>query len=282
MRRRHFTSQEGFVFPNIGRAGLGNELFPWLRAYELSRKSGSELLPPRWLQLRVGPVLRREHDKRQYWRLFRRPTARQLLLRSVSRVLPNSLGAVQISGMDGFFEALNTQPETHRAFLERQARPGVIRETPDRPHVSVHVRLGDFARPSENSSALTSDNTAAPIDWYVATVLNIKELFPATDVIVSSDGTIEELSPLLDIPGVTRSKAANALDEIFLLARAVGLVGSRSTFTAWGAYLGTVPLYLPVGGNAYSPHDLVWEGRPEGLDGQWSRNVASRLADWKQ
>jgi hypothetical protein len=70
-------------------------------------------------------------------------------------------------------------------------------------------------------------------------------------VVVCSDGTDDELQPLLALPGVVRSRSANALDDLRVLSRASLIVGSRSTFSAWGAFLGDVPLYVARGANHY-------------------------------
>lgn len=54
--------------PMIGRAGLGNELFPWARCMIWCHQTGAALAPFSWRRLHVGPYLRNESDKRQYHR----------------------------------------------------------------------------------------------------------------------------------------------------------------------------------------------------------------------
>jgi hypothetical protein len=63
-----------FSYAKLGRAGLGNELFPYLRSLDFAEIDGARLVPPRWFKLRIGPWLRQERDRRRYWLFFRRPS----------------------------------------------------------------------------------------------------------------------------------------------------------------------------------------------------------------
>src|SRR5437764_127194 len=55
-----------YVYPKLSRAGLGNCLLPWARAIVFARLHGSRVLAPRWVQPRVGPLLRKEKVDRFY------------------------------------------------------------------------------------------------------------------------------------------------------------------------------------------------------------------------
>lgn len=269
------TKNYRWVYPAIGRAGLGNELFPLLRAMDRSSDLGLPLLPPRWAQIRIGPTLRGERDRRQYWQLFKRPSARLIALRLWATYVRRDATIFE-QGMLGYFEPLTRDPRWYREQLRRAAAPGVIHDHRATPYVSVHVRLGDFARPTVGQAQLTSNNTSTPLDWYVDVVRALHVDAPTLEVIVSSDGHDDELEPLLRLPGVRRSSASNALDEIYVLADAEGIVGSRSTFTAWGAFLGNVPLLLAPGGDAYHPHSDVWEAANAAAAEPWLHRVLQR------
>ena len=56
-----------------------------------------------------------------------------------------------------------------------------------------------------------------------------------------SDGSDVELAPLLTMPGVVRSYYGNALADIVAISKCRLLIGSDSTFSGWGAFLGNVP-----------------------------------------
>ncbi len=60
-----------YGFADVGRAGLANMLLPWARCEVFCRKHGLRMLAPQWTQPRIGPLLRREKDKRYYFGLFK-------------------------------------------------------------------------------------------------------------------------------------------------------------------------------------------------------------------
>ena len=60
-----------YVYPDVGRAGLGNMLFPWARAVLWSKSYNVSVINPTWYKFRIGPYLRRENDKRRYHLLFK-------------------------------------------------------------------------------------------------------------------------------------------------------------------------------------------------------------------
>jgi hypothetical protein len=289
-----------YVLPRLGKAGLGNELFAYLRAVEYASESpGAVLVAPRWFQFRIGPTLRGERDKRQYWTLFpspsltqrvqRRAAERRARIDGVSSASANrgqhhegtgnagKDSVVVFSGMDGYFAPFVREGAWHRAHLLRVARPTVVSPAPTEPFLSVHVRLGDFKRPEAGAVGIQKNNTSTPIGWYEQTLQSLRRRFPDVPIVISSDGTNDELSPLLMLDGVSRSTARNALDEIILLSYAAGILGSRSTFSAWGAFLGDTPLLVAPGGNAYAPHSRVWESEAGVVPPEWLDPVRTRL-----
>jgi len=127
----------------------------------------------------------------------------------------------------------------------------------------------------------TRNNVSTPVEWFATILKAITERFPDISVYVASDGSDEELAPILGQPGVLRTSATNALDEMLWLAQANGIIGSRSTFTAWGAFLGEAPLIVAPGGNAYNPHASVWEAHDDADVQSWIAAVELRLNDVK-
>ena len=99
------------------------------------------------------------------------------------------------------------------------------------------------------------------MEWFATTLEAVRRRFSDIDVYIASDGSDEELSPILSQPGVARTSATNALDEMLWLAGSKGIIGSRSTFTAWDS--SAAPLLLAPGGNAYHPHASVWEAHQD-------------------
>ena len=245
--------------PRIGRAGLGNELFPLMRAIEASQGPSDVFVRPSWFKLRIGPYIRRERDRREYWRIMRGPRAGDLVVGLLSRTPLRKRMRIQVhSGMGAFFDDFDFAGRWHRDQLIRLAKYEYpIRFTDC--YIAFHVRLGDFARPAPGLSAESSNNVSTPLDWYVHAAKLLRAAAPGWRIVVCSDGSDEELRALLGIDGVERNGPVDALGDILILAGASLIVGSRSTFSAWGAFLGEVPLIVAPGGNAYQPHSQVHE-----------------------
>jgi hypothetical protein len=60
-----------------------------------------------------------------------------------------------------------------------------------------------------------------------------------------SDGTDDELRELTAIDNVEKKFFGNAIGDIIALSKTRMIIGSPSTFSGWGAYLGQVPIIFP-------------------------------------
>jgi hypothetical protein len=202
------------------------------------------MLAPRWFKLRLGPYLRREPDKRRYERLFRSaaytrgPAKAVLLLRAraidestASSMDPDRVVVARFSGLGDCFKPLIGRAGLVGKELRRITRPNLLPETADAPFIAVHVRLGDFA-----------DSLRQPLDWYRDAVVRTRaDLGRGLWVRVYSDGGADELQPLLSLPGVEFVQGRPAITDLLDLSQASAIVGSSSTFSMWGAFLGEVP-----------------------------------------
>lgn len=218
------------------------------------------MIAPVWTQLRLGPYFRREHDKRQYQRLFRhhgyvnglRRVALLALLPKIpedANGLPaNSAGAaariVVFRGMEGLFEPLLGRYAEIRTEIERMTRPEYLPpKSTQTPCIGVHVRRGDFEVPS-NGLVLGqgAKNVRIPLEWYAAVLKTLRQAlgFDARAQVVS-DGTEQELAELLALPGVTFDGTGQAITDMLFLARTRGMIASGSTFSMWASFLGQVP-----------------------------------------
>jgi hypothetical protein len=59
-----------YGYPALGRFGLGHSLMAWARCHIWCKGQEAAMLGPIWLRPRLGPYLRRERDKREYFKLF--------------------------------------------------------------------------------------------------------------------------------------------------------------------------------------------------------------------
>jgi hypothetical protein len=111
--------------------------------------------------------------------------------------------------------------------------------------IAVHVRLGDFAVPEGGESEVRSGawNLRIPLAWYGNAIAACRRaLGYDASVRIFSDGTNEELRPLLDMPGVGRSFFGTSIADLLALSAAPLFIASGSTFSMWASYLGRMPV----------------------------------------
>lgn len=248
-------SEHDLGFVRLGGAGLGNIMFTWAWAAVFARDHHCRLIWPTWPSIKLGPILRREKDKRFYgdlfcsggdeitgvqkvWKLARLSRVPETEKESIS-LCDETI--VEFRGFEGCFDEILLEYEYVREMIvshlrEKNRRPlekdvsGVI---------GIHVRLGDFGRVSEEEVKAGRHDSALPIEWYVEMVQQIRKYagweVPAE---VFSDGTEEELEKLLQCPQVTRSGYGTSIADIVALSRFPLLIASGSSFSMWARYLG--------------------------------------------
>ena len=143
------------------------------------------------------------------------------------------------TGLADYFERL----VPHRALVrDRLLTVSPQRGTPvDRPAVVAHVRRGDFPVPWRTSDA-----------WYVAAIDLVRRCGHDGAIHLISDAEDDELSALVQ-HGATVLRGADALDELWILARAdIILASGISTFASWASFLGSgvtlAPSHLDITG----------------------------------
>jgi hypothetical protein len=107
-----------------------------------------------------------------------------------------------------------------------------------RKSMSVHVRLGDF-----------KGSDATPIQWYINTLHKLRaELGSGWPIYIFSDGTDEELMPVMRLPNTARLTFGSSLADLLALSKAHLLIGSAgSTFSQWASFLGRMPVIWSKG-----------------------------------
>lgn len=248
----------------VGRTGLGNMLFPWARAEIFCRDHGARMLAVRWTNVfRVGPWLRRERDKRYYFRHFtnrsyicgpRRMLASMLLRRmSEQDALRGGLDRqaglliVEFRGMEGLFKPLAGSREFISRRLHEIVHPRLrekLRFHDGEPYIAVHVRRGDF-RPVTNPVAQSGGmwNYQISDEWYSSCIAQCRRALGADfPVVAFSDAKPAELDGLrVRVRGLQIAPPAEAIVDILRLSGAEVLVCSNSSFSLWAQFLGGMP-----------------------------------------
>jgi hypothetical protein len=255
-----------FAFPNVGKAGLGNGLFSWARAEIFAHSYGAKVLAPQWNRFRLGTYLRREPDKRRYTKFFRSEKHvygwRRLYLLCKRRVdesafekslPPCSLGVgsrvIEFYGLGDYFTPLVTSRQLIYERLLEMTVPQFRSTISPIPYVAIHVRRGDITRQGFTQGELERVNQYTNLDWFVemAKKLTNRRLPEGCKIIVFTDGSPDEVEPLVSIPGVTLQPRQPAITDLWGIANAALLIASGySTFSMWGSYLGRMPtIYAP-------------------------------------
>ncbi|HEV2815934.1 MAG TPA: hypothetical protein VGW40_01730 [Allosphingosinicella sp.] len=249
-----------YGYPDVGRHGLGHSLLAWGRCQLWCRDRSAQPLAPRWLRLRLGPYLRRERDKRNYFLLFRSGNAigglRKAWILARTRKVEEGDAAnldparpaivvfrsIPDNDVRRDFAALRGEGAWLRDQLEAMTLPRHLPGGPAYPHVAIHVRMGDFSVSDPDRARSGQQNVRTGIDWFTGALEALRaSLGESIPAIVYSDGREEELSPLLRLPSVVRAPPRSAVTDLLSIARADALIGSGSGFSIWGSLLGDVP-----------------------------------------
>jgi hypothetical protein len=257
------TTKNLFGFPEMGRPGLGHSLLAWARCAVWCRDTGATMLAPRWLRLRVGPYLRNERDKRNYFVLFHKADYLHEPFRSWLMLTANRLYAELDLPNPGYEPARPTivvfrnamgnnlkkmfhfvskdGPFLREEFL-KMVRPRHLPPPTPEPFIAAHVRMGDFISANVAQLKRGSTNSRIPVEWYVDMVSRLRsQLGKKLPLLVISDGTDEALAPLLLLPNSRRTPRQESVTDMLTIAQASVLVASGSNFSHWGSFFGAVP-----------------------------------------
>lgn len=221
-----------YSFVRFSGSGLANGLFVWARAIIRAEEIGAKLISPTWFNISLGPYIRKELDKRHYVGLFIR--GKQISgLKKWYLLNFRKLNVEVVEGMGDYFKSLLNHADLISSYIESHINPALlvsVKEFDFRDCIAVHIRLGDYP-----------ENVRVPIEWYKQRIMMMREQNPSYRFLIFSDGRDEELSELTRITNVTRVNFGSAISDIIAISKCAYLIGSDSTFSGWGAFLGQVP-----------------------------------------
>jgi hypothetical protein len=262
---------ESCVHARLPRGGLGNKLLVWARALVFAHTHGLPLLTSGWAEVKLGPYLRRERSKRQYWGYFPHSPAPGLLQQAllawayqppiVEPALDMPLGDVAASRQvcvfervppwEDYFQGLRGHEGLVSAAFHQALGDGYARlsQAAPKPTVAVHVRRSDFRELAPGEVLGKACNVRTPIDFYVDVVNGLRAIAGhALPVTVFTDGRAEDVRALLDLPQVTMAAHNPDIVDLILMSQARCLVTSAgSTFSYWAAYMSEASVILHPG-----------------------------------
>ena len=259
-----------YVYPDVGRSGLGNCLLPWARAIVFSHKHKLAILAPSWSRIRLGPYIRQEYDKRRYGNFFNYDGYIRGLKRASALVRSQSISEydtvkhfpvlqtkdgvdtlVVFEGLGDYFTPLLPNHLLIRQKLWAMTRP-VFRNSslsPTARFFAAHVRRGDVVLSHHPESKVAQHVQCTPLDWFGKTIAKIREFYQYDHIpfLIFTDGSPAQVAPLLEQKNVMLAPKAVAIVDLFRLSRASLLLASGySTFSMWASFLGGMPtIYAP-------------------------------------
>ena len=249
----------GAVIAVLPNGGLGNKLPVWGRAVAFATINRLPLYTFGWSYPRIGPILRGERREILYGRHFRSGGIRDVpglaRLAFTRKTYEPALSPTPHGGTFVFRQIPHWRDylvtlHAHRRVIQ-DAFPRVIKSSTLRyareaeaPILSLHVRRGDFAELAEGQSFAKVGLTRTPLDYFLDLVSELRRCagwcVPAT---IFSDGTDEELQPLLRLDEVRRAPAMPDVAHIVLLSRSKVIVTSAgSTFGMWAGFVSEAAL----------------------------------------
>lgn len=222
--------------------GLGNRLFPWARCVIDSIDTGRPMLAPHW-----------------WW-----PPRRSDPLIGIFRPRPSEIGGLARLRIEAFhqhvrifegeadrFAALaGRQDELLHAFRDA-TRTRWLEEADAAAGATIgmHVRRGDFSVARHASDFQLKGALQTPIEWYVHMLRLVRRIAASNlTAVVASDGSDAELAPLTHEPNVKRVRSRSAATDLLVLSGTRFLLGSGgSSFSAWAAFFGSIPVFTIPG-----------------------------------
>lgn len=287
-------SEHDLGFIRLGGAGLGNILFTYARAVVFAKRTGCQLIWPTWPSIKIGPILRREKDKRFYNDLFCNRSGcidgwqKQKLLHTLPHVSEKEKESiilqdetiVDFEGFEGCFEEILYDYETVAdavcSNLQEKNRQALDYEFG--PCIGVHIRLGDFARVSQEKLKQGRHDSALPVEWYADMICRIRDIVgKPVKAYIFSDGRDEELAPVTNLPNTERITFGTSIGDIIGLSRTSLFIASGSSFSMWARYLGRMSCICYP--NQIKQHILTpeEEGFEYETDGEFTSEIEEKI-----
>ena len=280
--------KRSYVHADLPRAGLGNKLLVWARAIVFAHLNEFPLFVSNWAEVKVGPFLRNEKSKRQYWGYFvtvNKPSFLKRLEFVISKLTVDPPLERIGESEEKLLYAFQTTPSWPDYFKDLREFRTLIRErfyqnvSPkylslaqrhEPPVIGVHVRRSDFREPVAGEAIGNTCNQRTTLDYYIRTVQAIRAIqgtqLPVT---VFTDGREGEIADLLALPKVKMAAKNPDIVDLLLLSKARYIVVSPgSTFSYWAAFISNsyIITHLASGTRIRSVDERLFEGPVAALE----------------
>lgn len=280
----------GTVICKLPNAGLGNQLFPLMKAKVFADLNQMPLIVTNYHQLKIGPWLRNDRSKRNYngFFNFQKNIFREIVDKSKVRRFDNGLQRIEpevkkipndLPGSSYFFSAM---PHYTKYFEELNGYRDLVKQllyemlspkTEEKianlkpPAIGVHIRMGDFKRPAEGEELGKRGNLRTPEEYFINMIESIREVHSSDlEVSVFSDSMRNDLPNIFKLPNIKMIEGNNDLVDLLLLSKSKIIVASASsTFSYWAGFLSDAPIimhpaYVGIKIRPANVRELLYEG----------------------
>ena len=232
---------ESFGF-RIGGSGLGNSLFPWATALVFAKNNNLKRINTTWLNIKLGPFLRNENDKRLYGSLFNEVDGIGGVKKFILLNLSNQVK--YFSSIDKMFKPFKKEhtfvkDELYRIIAKKHL---INSKMVNKDGIGIHIRFGDFETP-QNEDILRQGawNYRIPLRWYISLIKKIRFFNKDIPFYIFTDGDSTEIKEILEINNCFRCFTGSSISDMIALSRFKILIASGSTFSMWSSFLGQTP-----------------------------------------
>jgi Glycosyl transferase family 11 len=257
-----------FVICKLPKAGLGNQLFPLMKASVFAHLNELPLLVANYRQIRIGTYLRGEKSKRQYHSCFnfqkniledlnthlRIIFSKALViheppLEKFSVLASNSNYRFEIvPNWVNYFEHLKDHRQLVKTLLHNHLRKEILQELERLPSpiIGVHIRMGDFRKLAQDEDFSKVGAVRTPEEYFVNTIQSIRSIHGTKlPVSIFTDGFRHEFKNLLNLGNITFVEGNRDIVDMLLLSKSKIIVTSAgSTFSYWSGFLSEAPIIM--------------------------------------
>ena len=267
------------VYVQFPKAGLGNMMLTWSRAYVFSVLNNLEMCTSSWTKIHVGAMLRNEKSYRLYFSYFIGTSFAKKVRFFLYRIFKKIVKEPSVQKLENesgnslfyfhkiftdydFFKEIRPYKETVRKGIDAILHPALKIQFDEHPKpvIGIHIRRGDFKKGS----------TITPLSFFIDVVKRLRqEANEQLPVTIFTDAEKWEIDELMRLGNIQISPAKPDILDILLLASSkVVVLSIGSTFSYWAAFLSTgtiiknekewhVPFRDPLDNNFKD--EIVWK-----------------------
>jgi aromatic ring-cleaving dioxygenase len=252
------------VVCKLPQAGLGNWLFCLMKAKVFAEMYQLPLIIIGYHQLKIGPYLRFEKNKRKYGsfftfqkNIFGEFLDSLMLFRYKNylkiyepRLVENDFYDFQkkqiylfseVPHWANYFDGLKQNRQLVKALFCKNLNTSVKTIVSDAqvPAIGVHIRMGDYRKLKEGEDFAILGSVRTPETYFNSVIEQIRYIHNENlAVTVFTDGYENELPLLFKMPNVKLSKQNPDIVDLILLSKSKLIITSAgSTFSYWAAFL---------------------------------------------